>query len=169
MVFYTFPLFAWLWKWWDSFMRCETPLGRIHWMIAIRHTMVRNYTATVTEEHPGTIRFRNSELPQFATLVKITIKFKTIFNTWTSGKGNIVSVVIPLTGQLQDWTLWRTNEDNEIPIDSILCIKAYISLTIFSLNFLPKGPFLDPSYSKHNKICICKRIGLALLYVHYKS
>jgi len=37
-----------------------------------------------------------------------------------------------------------------------------------TMNFLPKGSFLDPSYSKCNKICICKRIGLALLYVHYK-
>jgi hypothetical protein len=50
-------------------------------MRAIRHTMVRNYTGTVTEQHPGTIRFRNSELPQFAKLIKITIKLKTIFNT----------------------------------------------------------------------------------------
>jgi hypothetical protein len=50
-------------------------------MIAIRHTMVRSYTATVTEQHPATIRFINSELPQFAKLVKITIKLKTIFNT----------------------------------------------------------------------------------------
>jgi len=50
-------------------------------MIAIRHTSVRNYTATVTEQHPGTIRYRNSELPQFAKLVKITINLKTIFNT----------------------------------------------------------------------------------------
>jgi len=55
-------------------MRCEKPLGRIHWMIAIRHKTVRNYTATVTEEHPATIRFRNSELLQFAKLEKITIK-----------------------------------------------------------------------------------------------
>jgi hypothetical protein len=50
-------------------------------MTAIRHTMVRNYTATVTEQHPGTTRFRNSEFPQFAKLVKITIKLKTVFNT----------------------------------------------------------------------------------------
>jgi hypothetical protein len=50
-------------------------------MIAIRHTTVRNYTVTVNEQHPGTIRFRNSEFPQFAKLVKITIKLKTILTT----------------------------------------------------------------------------------------
>jgi len=50
-------------------------------MIGIRHTMVKNYIATVAEQHPGTIRFINSELPQFAKLVKITIKLKRIFNT----------------------------------------------------------------------------------------
>jgi hypothetical protein len=75
-------------------------------MIAIRHTTGRNYTAIATEQHPGTIRVRNSELPQFAKLVKITIKLKTTFNTRTSNKGNIVSVMkkflFLITGQLQD-------------------------------------------------------------------
>jgi hypothetical protein len=50
-------------------------------MIAIRHLTVRNYTAAETKQHPGNTKFRNSEFPQFAKLLKITIKFKTIFST----------------------------------------------------------------------------------------